>query len=77
MPDLLNLQDQYSARANLIFLDSDDPATSQLKRALYYDVYGIMPQIFLLDSDGKILRKWRGVVHLSDLQQALEAALAG
>ncbi|MEJ2599216.1 MAG: hypothetical protein P8Z00_12845 [Anaerolineales bacterium] len=60
MPDLLNLQDQYGTQVNFIYLDIDDPATSPLKRALYFDAYGTMPQTFLLDKDGKIIRKWLG-----------------
>jgi hypothetical protein len=77
MPALLNLQDQYGSRVNFVYLDRDDPATAQLKRALYYNDYATKPQIFLLDSEGKILRQWRGVVPQLDLQQAIQAALGG
>jgi thiol-disulfide isomerase/thioredoxin len=77
MPALLNLQDQYGSRVNFVYLDRDNPATAQLKRALYYDDYDTKPQIFLLDSEGKILRKWKGVVPQLDLQQAIQAATGG
>lgn len=77
MPYLLNLQDQYGAQVNFIYLDIDDPATSSLKRALYFDTYGTYPQTFLLDKNGKIIRKWRGVIQESELQQAIEGAING
>jgi thiol-disulfide isomerase/thioredoxin len=74
MPALLNLQDQFGSQINFIYLDSDDPATAPLKRALYYEPYGAKPQIFLLDSQGKVQRKWQGVVPQLELQQAIQAA---
>jgi thiol-disulfide isomerase/thioredoxin len=77
MPIWLNLQDQYGNRANFVYLDQDDPATSQLKRDLYFEPYGTLPQTFLLDANGKILRKWAGVIQQSDLQQAIQAASGG
>jgi thiol-disulfide isomerase/thioredoxin len=77
MPVLLNLQDQFGTETNFIYLDSDDPATAQLKRALYYDLYAAKPQIFLLDPEGKVLRKWKGVVPRLELQQAIQAASGG
>jgi thiol-disulfide isomerase/thioredoxin len=77
MPAWLNLQDQYGRQVNFIYLDQDDPATAELKHALYYKAYAELPQIFLLGVDGKVLRKWQGVVPQLALQQALEAALGG
>jgi thiol-disulfide isomerase/thioredoxin len=73
MPVLLNLQDQYGSRVNFVYLDQDNPATSQLKRALYFEAYDTLPQTFLLDANGKILRKWKGVIQQADLEQAIKA----
>jgi thiol-disulfide isomerase/thioredoxin len=77
MPALLNLQDQFGIQVNFVYLDSDDPATTEFKRALYYEPYGTKPQIFLLDAQGKVLRKWKGVVPQLELQQAIQAASGG
>lgn len=75
MPALMSLQDEYGTEGNFIFLDIDDPATAQLKRVLYFNYYDVLPQYFLLGPDGKILRKWLGVIQQSDLQQAIEGVL--
>jgi thioredoxin-like negative regulator of GroEL len=69
-PLLTDLQTLYQARVNFIHIDADDPAAATLKKQLGYNA---LPQIFLLDSQGKIKKTWVGNVNSETLRAAIDA----
>lgn len=71
-PTVHGLEQVYGDRVNFVYLDRDDPATSDLRNALGY-VY--QPHYFLLDADGNILGNWTGIVPGETFQAAIETAL--
>jgi thiol-disulfide isomerase/thioredoxin len=58
------LEDQYNGRIQFTYLDVDDRANDRFKQALGYQY---APQFFLLDSQGEILKQWKGYVRSEDL----------
>lgn len=74
-PMIHSLEAQYQDRMNFIYLDTDNPATSELKRKLGYRDQPDNPQFFLLDRSGKILKKWAGAVSAEEFENAFNAAL--
>jgi len=71
-PIVHGLEAEYADRLNFIYLDIDDPATADLKRALNYRV---QPHYVLLDSEGNVLQQWFGRVERDQFVQAFDAAL--
>jgi thiol-disulfide isomerase/thioredoxin len=71
-PTIHSLEALYGSRMNFIYLDIDDPATSNYKQALGYRY---QPQFLLLDQDGKVLKTWVGRMPTEDLRNAIDAAL--
>ena len=71
-PTVHGLEQVYGDQVNFVYLDRDDPATSDLQNALGY-VY--QPHYFLLDAEGNILGNWTGIVDGKDFQAAIETAL--
>jgi thiol-disulfide isomerase/thioredoxin len=71
-PVIHNLELEYGDEMNFVYLDIDDPATKELKRALRYRY---QPQYFLLDGNGKILKQWQDFVTEEELREAFEAAI--
>jgi hypothetical protein len=51
------LEAEYFGKIKFIYLDADDPRTSDFQQALgfYYQ-----PEVYLLDADGNVLKKWVG-----------------
>jgi len=51
------LEAKYFGRIKFSYLDADDPNTLDIQRTLgfYYQ-----PEIYLLDGDGNLLKKWVG-----------------
>ena len=51
------LEAKYFGKIKFIYLDADDPKTTDFQRALgfYYQ-----PEIYLLDANGNLLQKWVG-----------------
>jgi thiol-disulfide isomerase/thioredoxin len=74
-PLVHSLEAQYQDRMNFIYLDTDNPATLELKKALGYRDQPDNPQIFLLDDSGKIINKWVGVVSEEEFRNSFDAAL--
>lgn len=74
-PLVHSLEIQYQDRMNFIYLDTDNPATLELKRTLGYRDQPDNPQFFLLDASGKIIKKWVGVVSAEDFRNSFDAAL--
>ena len=70
-PVLNALQARYTGRIGFVFLDVDNPSNAVLTKTLGYQ---IAPQTFLLDSQGKIIRQWKGFVKEEDLVAAFASA---
>lgn len=66
------LEAQYYDRVNFVYMDIDDPATSEFKQALGFRY---QPHLFLLDEDGNILQQWVGFVPAEELEAAIDIAL--
>jgi thioredoxin-related protein len=71
-PIVHGLEARYNDRIDFIYLDIDDPATGELKRALSYRV---QPHFFLLDGQGNIVTQWLGFVTEVDFISAFEDLL--
>jgi thioredoxin-like negative regulator of GroEL len=71
-PIVHGLEARYTGKIQFTYLDVDDPATSSIKQQLGYRV---QPQFFLLDGQGKIVKKWFGVVSEEELVGAFEELL--
>ncbi|NJC98499.1 MAG: hypothetical protein FIB03_19560 [Anaerolineae bacterium] len=56
-PMVHGLEAKYFGRINFVYLDADDIGTEPFQRALgfYYQ-----PEVYLLDGDGNVLKKWVG-----------------
>ena len=56
-PMVHGLEAKYFGRIKFSYLDADDPNTLDIQRTLgfYYQ-----PEIYLLDGDGNLLKKWVG-----------------
>lgn len=74
-PLVHSLEAQYQDRMNFIYLDTDNPATLELKKKLGYRDQPDNPQFFLLDPSGKILKKWVGAVSAAEFENNFNAAL--
>jgi thiol-disulfide isomerase/thioredoxin len=76
-PVMNRLEGQYGNRMYFIFLDTDNPETMDLQHALEYRIptYGMEPQFYLLDKQGKILKHWIGPVSEQELRGTIETAL--
>lgn len=71
-PLVHGLEERYGARMNFIYLDIDDPRTTQLKKQLGYKS---QPHFFLLNPSGVVLRQWVGATPIEEISGAIEAAL--
>ena len=56
-PMVHGLEAKYFGKIQFTYLDADDPATIDFQQALgfYYQ-----PEIYLLDGNGTVLKKWVG-----------------
>jgi hypothetical protein len=59
------LEAKYYGRVKFVFLDADDPNTNQFQSALgfYYQ-----PEFYLLDANGKVLKKFLGYVSAEEFE---------
>ena len=59
------LEAKYFGRIKFSYLDADDARTEGFQRALgfYYQ-----PEIYLLDANGNVLKKWVGYTSEQDLE---------
>ena len=66
-PMVHGLEAEYFGRIKFSFLDADDPKTDTFQRALgfYYQ-----PELYLLDANGNVLKKFIGYVAEDDLRSA-------
>lgn len=65
-PMVHGLEAKYFGRINFVYLDADDPNTLDFQRELGF-IY--QPEIYLLDGDGNVLKKWIGSTSEQDLEE--------
>lgn len=65
-PMVHGLEAKYFGRINFVYLDADDRNTLPFQRQLgfYYQ-----PEIYLLDGDGNVLKKWVGFTSEQELEE--------
>jgi hypothetical protein len=64
-PMVHGLEAKYFGKIKFNYLDADDPQTRDFQRVLgfYYQ-----PELYLLDADGNVLKKWVGYLTQEDLE---------
>lgn len=72
IPLVHGLQAKYSDRIGFVYLDIDDAATTEFKRALGYR---LQPHFFLLDAQGEVVNSWLGRPSEAELEQALQEVI--
>lgn len=72
IPIVHGLQAKYEDRIGFVYLDIDDAANAEFKRALGYRV---QPHFFLLDANGQVVQSWLGRVSEAELEAALQGVL--
>ncbi len=72
-PMVHGLEAKYSGRIKFSYLDADDSRTEGFQRALgfYYQ-----PELYLLDANGNVLKKWIGFASEEDLESVFAQALS-
>ncbi len=71
-PIVHGLEDRYSDRMAFSYLDVDDPANTGFEQTLGFRY---QPELYLLDAQGQLIKKWIGAVAEQDLAAAFDAAL--
>ncbi len=71
-PMVHGLEAEYFGRIKFLFLDADDPRTDAFQRTLgfYYQ-----PELYLLDANGNILKKFVGFTSEDQLRSAFDQYL--
>ena len=66
------LEAEYSGKVKFSYLDADDPNTDEFQRTLgfYYQ-----PELYLLDANGNVLKKFIGFTSQEDLTAEFEKYL--
>jgi hypothetical protein len=71
-PMVHGLEAKYFGRIKFAFLDADDPSTNKFQSALGF-VY--QPELYLLDADGNVIKKWVGYTSQEDLEAEFAKSL--
>lgn len=71
-PVVHGLEEQYGDQIEFVYLDIDDPATNEAKRALGFR---FQPHFLLLDEQGAVQQQWLGMVQAEDFERAFAAAI--
>jgi thiol-disulfide isomerase/thioredoxin len=71
-PTLKGLEAGYINRVIFTYLDIDDPVAADLKYALRFRAE---PEYFLLDADGRIVKRWADYVTIAEFQTWLDEAV--
>lgn len=66
-PIVHGLEAQYAGKLLFAYLDIDDPANEAVKQQLGFRV---QPEFYLVDGEGKVLKKWFGPVRAAEFEQA-------
>ena len=66
-PMVHGLEAKYFGKIRFTYLDADDRRTDDFQRTLgfYYQ-----PEVYLLDADGNVLKKWVGYVSEQEFEEA-------
>lgn len=64
-PMVHGLEAKYFGQIKFSYLDADDPRTDVFQSALGFRY---QPELYLLDADGNILKKWIGFTSQEDLE---------
>lgn len=67
-PIVHGLEQQYDTRVDFLYLDVQDGRTAPAKARLGFVA---TPHFFLLDSAGRVLREWQGVIPAYTLESGL------
>lgn len=65
-PMVHGLEAKYFGRINFVYLDADDRNTQTFQQQLGFFY---QPEIYLLDGDGNVLRKWVGFTSEQELEE--------
>ena len=66
-PMVHGLEAKYFGQIKFSYLDADDPRTDAFQSTLGFRY---QPELYLLDADGNILKKWIGFTSQEDLESA-------
>lgn len=66
-PMVHGLEAKYFGRINFVYLDADDPNTIEFQRTLGFFY---QPEVYLLDGDGNVLKKWVGFTSEQEFEEA-------
>ena len=69
-PIVHGLEIEYFGKIKFAYLDIDDPANEEFKKALGYRV---QPHLFLLDGEGNIIQQWVGRVSADELRAVFDS----
>ena len=72
-PIVHGLEAENYDQVNFVFLDADDPATTDYQRQFGFRV---QPEFYLLDGEGNVIKKWFGSVDKAEFEAAFKEALA-
>lgn len=64
-PMVHGLEAEYFGKIKFSFLDADDPNTDEFQRTLGF---AYQPELYLLDADGNVLKKFIGYTSQEDLK---------
>lgn len=65
-PMVHGLEAEYFGRIKFVYLDADDPNTLDFQRTLGFFY---QPEVYLLDGDGNVLKKWVGFISEEEFEQ--------
>lgn len=65
-PMVHGLEAKYFGRINFVYLDADDPNTIEFQRTLGFFY---QPEVYLLDADGNVLKKWVGFTSEQEFEE--------
>lgn len=66
-PMVHGLEAKYFGRIQFTYLDADDPQTLDFQRALGF---AYQPEVYLLDAEGNVLKKWVGFTTEEEFEEA-------
>jgi len=66
-PMVHGLEAKYFGRIQFTYLDADDPRTSDFQRTLGF---AYQPEVYLLDAEGNVLKKWVGFTTEEEFEEA-------
>jgi len=71
-PIVHGLEAEYYSRVQFVFLDADDPATTDFQRQFGFRV---QPEFYLLDGQGEVLYRWFGYVETDNFRSVFDQNL--